>query len=178
MQLGVLLRTRSLEDRVERLGRRRVERKSVPGQRNCRGHEPLPRQSAKTLVGQRKAANRAGNAHPAVGRASLRLDKHLLRGRSGGRLAKVDSHGRSIDFGWHNQHVTAAADIAGRRPGHGKGEGRRDRSVNRGSPFHQDLNAGRRSLRTDADNRAVPAANGLSEANLACFGHARGRCGE
>ena len=157
-----------------------VQYKSFPGQANGRDEQIGPGELAKLLVSQGQAVHGARNADAAVRRAVFGVDEHAGGGGGGGGFAEIKHH-RFFGPGGIDEHVAAAADVAGGGISYCQREGGGDRGIHGVAPLAEDLRSGVRSRAVDRDDYALRGCLSLGgllawpEVGLLCW---KGRAGE
>ena len=167
--LQIDARGRGMLGKNRRGGRQRVgdvviDGQALPGERD-RGRDEVGETKFSRAViapGELEPRDRPGHAdgeaRPArferVGLA-VGVEKDVLGRRGGGRLAIVDRDGLA-EVGAMDQHEAAAAEIAGARQRHRKGEADRDRRVDRVASAPEHVEPDPRGGRLLAHDHAMP----------------------
>ncbi|MND69681.1 hypothetical protein D3C80_611690 [compost metagenome] len=139
------------------------------GQLDRRGHQFGPGHGAEALVRLPHAHDRAGHRDVDEARRlgavelAVVVQQQVRRRRRRGRAVIVDGDGlgRALGRRRHvDDHVAAAADVAGARQGHRLGEGHGDGRIHRIAALAQNLDADARRRVALADHHAAAAHHG------------------
>ena len=115
-----------------------------------------------------QAVDRARNADAAMRSAGGDVDEHIARGGGWCRFAKIDDEAVGAVARRHHEHVTAAADVAGRGVRDGQGKGGGDRRIDGVAAALERLQSDLRRRPADAYDGTLAAAHRRVERRGSC----------